>query len=470
MTVTQPRPHDVPEAPRQLRMPPLDRLAASWHVLSRLGPLELPTRDALVEALRRVASVGPDARVGLLPGRPGHWTWDATRLDAAVQRMVVVDETGELGRLDASAALSALADRVDRSLPVQFVLSGQHLLAVYDHAVVDARFTAALPGALIDLAAGSAVPEWITAVGARRPLVSALVATFVRHPRRVLDLVASRAASRGVALPAVPHADPPCDVPVTPARPVPVQAATGTAPHRVAVVRAEGTAEAYRALRRRLREVDPAPSFAAAVLVMLRRALLDEGVDLDPLSDVVYDVRQWLDGDDQVPGNFVTALPIGGGLDAFAVERALRATVSSGRPLAALAIGAARETLRPRRVAVSRAAATATASDGPGPSPARPGSVPARISLSSVGVVRSIQRLPWVREGRPAEAAYAVDPVGPGAVSVQLLIVDGVVQVTVALGAGAPSPEVVERAARRVLTEPVLLLDALGVGRADEAR
>lgn len=463
MTVTQPRPHDVPEAPRQLRMPPLDRLAASWHVLSRLGPLELPTRDALVAALRRVASVGPDARVGLLPGRPGHWTWDATRLDAAVQRMVVVDETGELGRLDASAALSALADRVDRSLPVQFVLSGQHLLAVYDHAVVDARFTAALPGALIDLAAGSAMPEWITAVGARRPLVSALVATFVRHPRRVLDLVASRGTSRGGALTPASRAEARHDAHVDAARSAPSPSAGGPAPHRVAVVRAEGTAEAYRALRRRLREVDPAPSFAAAVLVMLRRALLDEGVDLDPLSDVVYDVRQWLDGDDQVPGNFVTALPIGGGLDALAVERALRATVSSGRPLAALAIGAARETLRPRR------SAPATASGGPGPSAARPGSVPARVSLSSVGVVRSIQRLPWVRDGRPAEAAYAVDPVGPGAVSVQLLIVDGVVQVTVALGAGAPSPEVVERAARRVLTEPVALLDALGVGTADQA-
>lgn len=463
MTVTQPRPRDVPEAPRQLRMPPLDRLAASWHVLSRLGPLELPTREALVAALRRVASVGPDARVGLLPGRPGHWTWDAARLDAAVQRMVVVDETGELGRLDASAALSALADRVDRSLPVQFVLSGQHLLAVYDHAVVDARFTAALPGALIDLAAGSAMPEWITAVGARRPLVSALVATFVRHPRRVLDLVASRGASRGGALAPASRAEAQHDAHVDAARSAPPPSAGGPAPHRVAVVRAEGTAEAYRALRRRLREVDPAPSFAAAVLVMLRRALLDEGVDLDPLSDVVYDVRQWLDGDDQVPGNFVTALPIGGGLDALAVERALRATVSSGRPLAALAIGAARETLRPRR------SAPATASGGPGPSPARPGSVPARVSLSSVGVVRSIQRLPWVRDGRPAEAAYAVDPVGPGAVSVQLLVVDGVVQVTVALGAGAPSPEVVERAARRVLTEPVALLDALGVGTADQA-
>ena len=464
MTLTRHRPQDAPEAARQLRMPPIDRLAASWHVLSRLGPLELPSRAALVEALRRVAALGPDARVGLLPGRPGHWTWDAASLDSAVQRMVVVDETGDLGRLDAPAALAALADLVDPTLPVQFVLSGQHLLAVYDHAVVDARFTAALPGALIDLAAGGPVPEWLTVVGARHPLVSALVATFVRHPRRLAALVASRAASRGGGLPAVPRVDAARDVPVAGTGPAPSESASGPAPHRVAVVRAEGTADAYRALRRRLREADPAPSFAAAVLVMLRRALLDEGVDLDPLSDVVYDVRQWLDGDDQVPGNFVTALPIGGGLDALAVERALRATVSSGRPLAALAIGAAREVLRPRRAVVPTARSVA------GPSPLGAGTVPARISLSSVGVVRSIQRLPWVRDGRPAEATYAVDPVGPGAVSVQLLIVDGVVQVTVALGTGAPPPEVVERAARRVLTDPVALLDALAVGTVDGVR
>lgn len=423
---------NVPSAPAEAattRFPiaAVDRLGAGGHVLSVFGPVALPSREALVDALWRIASLGPDARLGLRATGARDWAFTLEGLRERCERMVV--EAPELEDVTAAEAIELLVDRIEPGLPVLVLLAGERLLTVFDHGVVDARFTTRLPATLIDVARGGDLPTWLSADNAGRPLWRAFVETFAKHPSRVLTLLRARRVESSV----VPVAEP-VDRPVIDW--------TGS----TSVVAASGTRESFRGLHTWLRRRDESVSFGAGAIVALRAALAAEGLRLAADSEMVYDVRGYLPSGTEVTGNFVTGVPVTGGDDLVAVDQSIAQTTDSGRPLAALMAGAVKESLRPGR------------HESPDTTPAH---ARAHVVVSNLGVNRPLQSLPWIRDGRTIEAVSAVHPIAPETVAAQLVVLDGVLHATVSYNDTTFDREAVERAVRSFVDDPVALLDGV---------
>ena len=404
----------------------LDRMASGGHILGVLGPLELPSREALVDAMHRIVASRPESRVGLVGAGEGRWRWSPDELRGLCERMVT--EIGPTDDLSPARVLEHLVDLIDPELPMRVIVSGDRLLTIADHGVVDGFVNTRLPLALVEVAGGGDVPDWSTETPSRRPLAAALLQTFVRRPRTVVALLRARRAEAAVS---TSHVAPSLEqVAWTPA----TTAAWGTVDKA-----------ATKALQTWLRAQPRPLSFSSALLVGLRTALAREGVRLSPESEMIYDVRRWLPSDGRTTGNFVTGLPVTGIDDLVAVDHSIRETVASARPLAALAVGALKEALRPAdHAAVARTA----------PAHAR-----GRVVLSNVGIVRQIEKLPWVRGGRPTEVAYTVHPIAPQTLAVQAVVRGGRLQVTLGFNDNAFDRDVVERAVARFAADPLSLLD-----------
>jgi hypothetical protein len=413
---------------RTLPISAVDRLAAGAHVLGVMGPLVLPPRAALVAALHRVVSLGPGARLGLVAADRRDWAWTPETQRELCERMV--SEIPPLGDdLAPDEVLEHLVGMIDDALPLQVIVSGERLLMIYDHQVVDARFTSRLPAALLDLATGGEMPAWLAEEGVRRPLWRALAATYLRHPARVPALL----RARRVQVPVVPAA----------VAAVPEREQVAWAPS-TAVAWGRGDRESFTALRRWLRAQPHAVAFSSAVIVALRAAFVQQGVRLAADSELVWDVRQYLPAGVDTTGNFVTGVPVTGVDDLHAVDQSIHETVTSGRPLAALLAGAVKERLRP---ADRRTPSTA-------PAHAR-----GHLVVSNLGVARTMQSLPWVRDGRPAELGYTVHPVPAENLSVQIAVIDGALQVAVAFNDNVFDRGGIDRAVARFVADPLSLLD-----------
>lgn len=405
----------------------VDRLARGGHVIGVIGPLELPPRDALVEALYRIMSLGPEARLGLVGTPDGHdWRYDPQALRARCDRMVVERDADD--GLSSTTYAERMVAEIDPDLPLRIVVVGDRLITIYDHQLVDARYTTGLPAALIALATGGDMPSWLTVSSARRPLAAGVVATFLRHPGQIARLLRARRVIDPDNLPRT-SAERPL-VPWCPSS---------------SVVWAQGTRQDYREFRAWLRAQDGAPSFGAAVIVALRRSLAEVGIRLDPMSEMVYDVRRYLPAGVETTGNFVTGIPVDGGDDLGAVENSIHETVESGRPLAALLAGAAKEALGliPR-----------------GTTDSAPAHARAHVVVSNMGLTRALQQLPWRRDGRPAQAVYLVHPMGPESVAAQIAVIDGAVQASVTFNDNVFDRETIERAVTRAIADPLSLLAA----------
>jgi hypothetical protein len=416
----------------RLPMAAVDRLGSGVHILSAFGPIALPGRQALVDAVWRILSVGPDARLGLRAVDGRQWEYAPESLRELSERMVV--EAPELATVGLSEALEGLVAHIEPGLPLRVVLAGERLLLILDHGVVDARFTTRLPATLVAVAGGGEIPAWLTTEGISRPLWSAFVETFVKHPGRVVALLKARRVESPVAPRAVPAERPSIGW-------------NGS----TSVVVASGTKASFKSLHGWLRRRDEPVSFGAGVIVALRAALAAQGLRLSTDSEMVYDVRGYLPSGVDTTGNFVTGIPATGGDDLEAVDRSIAQTTSSGRPLAALMAGAIKESLHPATHVL------------PGSTPAH---ARARVVVSNLGVNRPLQGIPWVRDGRPLEAASAVHPIAPETVAAQLVVLDGQLHVTVSYNDTTFDRQAVQRAVRSFVDDPVALLDGV-VSRAD---
>ncbi|KQO82619.1 MULTISPECIES: hypothetical protein [unclassified Frigoribacterium] len=416
----------------RLPMRAVDRLGSGIHILSVFGPVALPGREALVDAVWRILSVGPDARLGLRAVDGREWEYAPESLREVAERMVV--EAPELATRELSEALEGLVAHIEPGLPMRVVLAGDRLLLILDHGVVDARFTTRLPATLVAVAGGGEIPAWLTAEGISRPLWTAFVETFAKHPGRVVALLRARRV----------------ESPVAP-RIAPVERPSIGWNGSTSVVVAAGSKASFKALHNWLRRRDEPVSFGAGVIVALRAALAAEGLRLSPDSEMVYDVRGYLPSGVDTTGNFVTGIPVTGGDDLTAVDRSIAQTTSSGRPLAALMAGAIKESVRPARRVL------------PASTPAH---ARARVVLSNLGLNRPLQSIPWIRDGRSIEAASAVHPIAPETVAAQLMVLDGVLHVAVSYNDTSFDREAVQRAVRAFVDDPVALLDGV-VSRED---
>jgi hypothetical protein len=339
---------------RARRVSILDRPGLPMAVSVGIGPIAPPGADAFRALLRRLAAEHPRHRLfsRLDPQRARWLAVRAGDLDAHCGQMVVesdlrIEEPGPL--------LARLLAEHGRARPATFVLGRDFLVAVLNHAVGDGAYVNRLVPGLLGAALGGETPGELLAPAMRYPLVRALVGFYGRDPGRLKTLLA----------------DP------RPSPPVAHEASGRTAPSpRVVSVRSGAGFVAT--LRERRDLSSPGSSTPAVLFAAARRLLLAEGILDQAGMSVLFDCRRYLPGRNAVEGNFVAGayiLPEDESADS--VNGAIRGTIDTGRPLAALAVTAARGALAGRR------------------GDARGDGRSAALSLSHLGRLRAYESLPW---------------------------------------------------------------------------
>jgi hypothetical protein len=399
-----------------------DRLLGGHITASAIGPLRLPSRDALVAGLTRIAATGPDARVGLTFGNGDTWDFDEARLAALCESIVQVVPAFEAET--ATASLNRLADEMDLDRPLTILIAGDYLVQLFEHRIGDGAIMLGLPAALIAVANGEDVPDWLAGTSSAHPLRDALMTTFAAHPRRALDLVKARGAAIAVDPESVEEAWAPA----------------------YSIEFALGSPEANSAIRAWTKQHDAPVSFTSAVTVMLRRALEASGIVLSNRVTAILDARRYLPDGAATTGNFITGIPlaVSDPDDPRLVEAALQSTVATARPLAALAAGLAKHAAGEREAAL------------PDTAPVNPR---AHVVMSNMGVSRPLENLPW-RDGTGiGRSLFSNRPIGPQDISVLMMMIGGNIHLTATFHGNIFSPEKVAMALELVANRPHELFD-----------
>jgi hypothetical protein len=327
------------------------------RVGQRVSLLDLPGLPlSFAEMLKRLAAQQPDYRFfSLLDRERALWLQPAgAALERHCDEMVVGWPTPID---DWDAALHAFLVAHSAARPVTFVVGPDFVAAVISHAIGDGTTNNATVPELIRAALGGATPTGLAAPGVAHPLARATTRFFGGDPRRVAALLRS---SRPV----------PADGPAAPA---PVEPRL---PRFISARSRPGYVSALRELRasRPTRVSTPSLLFAATTRLMRAEGVVDQQGTM-----VLVDCRRYLRGG-PVWGNFIsgTYLSPADPSSPEDVNDAIREALATGRPLAALAVAAARTTLRGR---------TGTRGSG--------GGAGAVLSLSHLGELQAYRDLPW---------------------------------------------------------------------------
>lgn len=430
-------------APRRYRVAPLDRQwTHAGSTVCLLGPLRGLDRAAVVDAVRTLAAAGTRTRIGLVADADGkHWNYDARAMAERVERMVTVEPPASAETADALARRLGVAgfsegpdsDVADTHGLVRVVLAGEWFALVIRHAVGDGFISMRLASTIVSMAQGGPMPEWTELQPTARPLTTALMRTFARHPGNVVAVLRGHAAeSRG-------H---PAVGPMTDWIPAPevVSARTSTAGRR--------DLHAWR------RDHAPDASMAAVTLSLVRRGLVQAGLDLDPVNSVAMNARRYLPRTAVVHGNFAgrfslagiggPAASLGGADDPVALSVAMDAAMATGRPLATIVasvIGA--------RVARGTAVA---------PVSAVPSDVPTQVGYSFFGRPMGIERLDWAAGPEDRRIVAGVEPGLPNEIGWCVFQVGGGLQLSASFHHSSYDRELVRSALDRICGDPVAVM------------
>lgn len=395
------------------RIPGVDLVNRHNRATSMLGPLAVPTRAAFVAAIVRIVREHPSSRLGLVFDGDRHWHSVGTGWELEDHIDAIVTELDADGPEVFPELMRSLAIEREALPPALFVLTRRHVIQSYDHSLGDGSLI--VPGlvSILEVAAGGEVAEW-WAHDNRGALTAALRSRF-RSVASIRALLRTRATAPGPAPWAAERDD---DV-----------QAWWPSPTAVSVVYEQDEV-------RHLKQSHPGGSIGTAIMFGFRDGLLHEGVSSHEVADVVHDVRRFLPAGRTVTGNFVTGIPVDiAGADAAVVEAAQRREVEGARPLAILALGAARRGLGSARDRL------------PTRAPRRP---VAHLTFSHSGVLRPLRELPWASEPDTApDAVFSVGPMPPEQVSVITVNLGSRVHVTVSFNAEQFDPETVRRALDR---------------------
>lgn len=299
-----------------------DRVWGSATVVVSAGPLHLPPRADLVRALRRLAEYNDLTRVGWLLD-PGGRSWvTATDLDdfceAAVQRIDPVrgEAVGDL--------LGRIMVRGRDGLPLSFVICADSLSLNVAHALADGFSMTRLFAALIETARTGAVPGWVEQQPVRRPLLKALRSYFGHDPQRVRAVARLALARGGAAARCVERA---------------AWAPSVRCLYRGSSVSGLGELKKWR------KQYASGVSTIPVTLAVARAACAELGLRVQPSPLVLFDARRYVPrGLGEVAGNFCAGLrlDVERPFDPRAIDTAMKRAGELGRPLTAMAAGAAR--------------------------------------------------------------------------------------------------------------------------------
>ena len=423
----------MPENSHAIRIPVpgVDAIHRHNRAVSMIGPLRMPTRERLVQALIEIASIGPGPRVGLTWHGDGRaWVYDPEVLPELCDSLIE-ERIGD--GPDAFRELMPHLTLTESEQPVaRWIIVGDYLIQSSDHSIGDVGMLTGLPVALLEVAEGRPVPDWLAAASAGHPLRTALWQTF-RSPKAVRELRRARREERA-RLAVRSDAE-------TPAADASPTASPWTPSPAYSVGVLEG--DALKDLRHWLRGPGGGASLNTALLTVMRRAFSHHEIVTADQVSMIYDSRRYLPAGVTTRGNFITGLPVDASDDLGGIDGQVKRAAESGRPLAALAVGAARARLTAE----------------PGGLPDRADAHPvARITMSDGGVSRALAAAPWTAPERDRLAVFTVGPTPPDEVGVLAAIVGASVQVVVSYNDNVFDVDRVESAVAQAVREPVTLL------------
>jgi len=357
----------------------LDRSWASCRILEVVGPLHGLDMTALESALKAIDASTPTPRTAIEPrlSEP-QWPYLPPTRAWSIDSLAATDN--DLDRL-----LTDLGHRSGERYPTEVYLIGEEYLAVeYPHAVGDGHYGVNLLVALLN--------SEITTLGPDLPLHAvwpALWAHFRSHPRRITQLYRLRRNQLRKPSP-------------------------GPSVRRNVTDWQDSRQLALGHLdSRRFTELqDWVATYAAGATragvmsALWLAALRSQGITVDDRVTVLVNCRRYLPADQRAGvGNFAVGVPLHiGSLGPLEVTKLVREVTDSGWPLAVIAMGELRASLRRGTL---RPATTGTSiSDR------------LRLSVSDMGKL-PFDQLPWV-PGRPRQATAFLNLDGPDAITMLL--------------------------------------------------
>ncbi|WP_163552701.1 hypothetical protein [Candidatus Frankia alpina] len=437
----------VPRPAASWPLSPRNRVWRRTAIVGVLGPMAIPRPDQLRDALYRLAAVAPGTPLlRALDPTGSYWRHvPADELDQHIGRMVRPLDAAPPDLDGVGTLVSARLADPPVGQPLRIFLGDEHVLVEMSHVLGDGSFINRVWSDLLSCARDGGVPELAAGAGPALPLARAFAATFGRHPGRLLGVVRSSrpqptagqptAGQFGVGGSAAAAVQPSEDL----ARP----AAFGAGVIDPAFVYRQAGPELLRAVRRARAQGPAAPSTAAIMFAAAWSAAAKAGLpEPAPGLWVLFDVRRYLPGPCVALGNFATGVylePADPG-DPGAVTEAIRAVLANGRPVATMAVAAAKQLVPP--------APPAPTSGTPAPT----------LAVSFLTRNTGFESLPWHPATDGRILAFASTPGGPSGITVTMVEVAGSMHVSISFDGAVHDRKAVAVMAELLCTDLVSLV------------
>ncbi|MCX6493523.1 MAG: hypothetical protein NTX68_21470 [Rhodococcus sp.] len=416
-------------------------LAGNWTVVA-FGPVDHGGVDGIRRALRTTMSIGPAARVGLRPDSgTRRWRYDP---DAPLH---AVREDSAITEDDYDTAMSQLLATHDPAEPLSITVRGDHVVFYMDHGLGDGQMIINLSHTLADAdARNGIVPGWATAAQTRHPLAVAAMRCFGTDPGRVAQLLRSRVLP-GISVCGRKHAGG-GSAGHGSAQTASTQAAPTAAGSPVEVVAAAATIECTRELARWRDEHRPGQSISILFFAALDAALRAEGLAVDDVAKVLFDVRRYL------PPELTTLANLSAGIDVYLpdttdtvlLSRQWRRIIDCGHPIANLMLVALRSKLA--RLRSARATDTLP--------PTAPDTI--RLALSDMGRHARLNDIAFVGE---TQGSYRVmvAPASHGHITLTTARLRDSIRVAASFHSHVVDADTIRRALRAACSTPIAFLE-----------
>lgn len=410
-----------PSSAATVRVSHLDVMHSRTRITTVIGPVQLPDDATIAAGLRTMAEAGPQTRLGLRPSTRGNrWAYDPEAFSPVVTR--IDPPASPMDLLD----LPAIGSAEER--PTSITLAGNYIRTDHNHGLGEVALTLMIHGIALGMIDPTDQRVWESARASRSGITTAALRTYGSDPRRAWALRQSLEGPTRTAPPNHPAS------PWTPER-------TGTV-----VTTDPDTLQALRGWRD---QHLPSVSMFAVTASVLHRALADAGVTISPVAMITLDARRYLPHGRVPLGNFVSGLEFDLGLNPTPqqLHRASSNAVSTGRPVANLALNALRTRIGSRR---SKSGAYPVT---------HPSTPQARLLFTSLGTVPRQGAIAWLDTAAPLYAAHN-DPAGPEGITLTWALVDGGIQTTASFHGNVFPHSAVSAALNHAATDPFAFLTA----------
>ncbi|MCK9925044.1 hypothetical protein MXD61_24790 [Frankia sp. AgPm24] len=445
------------------RLPARDRLELGTVSMMGLGPVLMPSVDAVRRVVWNLAALDPGNRL-LRRVDPVHGRLLTVAPSGRRQHLLDVirefdDDPATIGdpTRDPERIGAWMADRHAEGLgdlPFRFWVGQRYSMLEMSHAVGDAGLFMATWTSLLRRAQDEELPTELIETPVRYPLVRALWRTFGTGVGPTRDLLAQyRTSRRGRRATVSPHGhrhrrdragDP--------------RAGSATASRLVSVCATSDTDLSDRVRQWRARNAPTASAngvlYAAAVVALERSALPRRA----PGLTVLFDARRYLPDGAAIVGNFVGCVTLTPADSASpqSITTEVRRTISCGRPLAS--IGAALVTsVVPAQHRPGRA-------DHPHRAPRADLSAGAELTVTSLGDLPLLAHVKPLVTPERMWLQGMVTTSGPDGLTCSFTGLSGAVNVSISFDANRFDPAAVRGIARLLTDDPLALLDARAAG------